>query len=511
MAGDVALILGNQLSLGNAALGTPASRPSHVLMVEAPGEATHVPSHKARIALFLSAMRHFATTLADQGFPVHYIHLDDMPEAGLRDRLSSALARLSVRTLVVTEPGDFRVGLDIQEACAAAGVALRILPDSHFLISRADFEAWAGDRKSLRMETFYRHMRRRTGVLMEGAEPAGGIWNLDTENRSGFGAHGPPDIPAPPHFPPDAQTREVLEVVERRFPRHPGRLDSFGWPVTRAEALIALGRFIEDRLEHFGPHQDAMWTGHPHLWHAILSSSLNLGLLSPAEVIEAATNAFSARRLPLASVEGFVRQILGWREFIRGVYWRFMPELAQVNHFGHQRHLPAWYWTGNTAMNCMRETIGQTLNLGYAHHIQRLMVTGNFALLAEVQPQEVSDWYLAVYVDAVEWVELPNTVGMALFADGGRFTSKPYVASGAYTKRMSNYCRNCRYDPSTRSGERACPVTLLYWAFLDKHEDELARNPRTSLMASNIRRLSAEDRHRVRQEADALLDRVDQI
>jgi deoxyribodipyrimidine photolyase-related protein len=302
-----------------------------------------------------------------------------------------------------------------------------------------------------------------------------------------------------------------MALVQSRFANHPGSLERFHWPVTRAEALASLSDFVEHRLPAFGPHQDAMWEGEPYLWHSLLSTSLNLKLLNPREVIDAALRAWRERGLALAGVEGFVRQVLGWREFIRGVYWHFMPGLAAENHFGHQRPLPAWYWTGDTHMACLRAAIGQTLEHGYAHHIQRLMVTGNFALLAGLSPQAVADWYLAVYVDAVEWAELPNTAGMALYANGGRFTSKPYAASGAYIDRMSNHCRGCRYRPGVRTGPQACPVTTLFWDFLDRHEAEFARNPRTVLMARNVARLPAAERDAIRAEAGRMLDRIDAL
>ena len=397
---------------------------------------------------------------------------------------------------------------------ALAALLLELREDSHFLCSRAEFAAWGGRLKSLRMEFFYRSMRVRHGVLMRAdGTPEGGQWNFDEQNRAGFPRTGPGEIPPPAAFEPDDVVREVIALVGARFAGHPGRLERFAWPVTRAQALVALERFVEHRLPGFGRHQDAMWTDEPFGWHALLSSSLNLKLLDPREVIAAAEAAWrrDPQRYPLACVEGFVRQVLGWREFIRGVYWLDMPGLAQANHYGHERPLPRWWWTGETRMRCMQETLGQTLEHGYAHHIQRLMITGNFALLAGLSPQQVADWYLAVYVDAVEWAELPNVAGMALFANGGRFTSKPYVASGAYVKRMSNYCAGCPYDPAQRTGAAACPLTTLYWAFLDRHAAQFARNPRTSLMAKSVERLGEDGRAAVRAAAADTLARIDAL
>jgi len=347
--------------------------------------------------------------------------------------------------------------------------------------------------------------------LMENGKPAGGVWNFDKENRAAFGKSGPGRIPGHARFTPDAITSEVLRLVESHFPGHPGSLADFAWPVNPAEAQQALDRFVHERLQKFGRYQDAMWTGTPFGWHSLLSAALNLKLLDPREVVRAAEAALHEGRAPLPAVEGFIRQVLGWREFIRGVYWLDMPQLGEANHFGHTRALPAWYWTGDTGMKCMQEAIGQTLAFGYAHHIQRLMVTGNFALLAGIEPRQVCDWYLAVYVDAVEWAELPNTAGMALYANGGRFTSKPYVASGAYIKRMSNYCDGCRYDPRASTGVRACPFTALYWNFLDRNERELVRNPRTTLMARSVARLEPAARRSIRRTAGSMLERVDRL
>jgi deoxyribodipyrimidine photolyase-related protein len=346
---------------------------------------------------------------------------------------------------------------------------------------------------------------------MQDAEPLGGQWNCDADNRKGFPKSGPGVIPEPLGFAPDAITQQVFREVEQHFPNHPGSLTQFRWAVTREQALQGLNQFIAERLVQFGPYQDAMWSATPFGWHALLSTSLNLHLIDPLEVVRAAEHAFHQQGLSLATVEGFIRQVMGWREFVRGVYWLEMPGLKQANHFEHQRPLPAWYWTANTHMACMRETIGQTLEFGYAHHIQRLMVTGQFTVLAQIEPQQVTHWYLAMYVDAVEWVELPNTAGMALFANGGKFTSKPYIASGQYIKRMSNYCTGCRYQPELRSGPQACPVTTLFWNFLDQHLATLSKNPRTALMAKNIQRLSDDERAAIREHALVILNNLDAV
>lgn len=508
------LVLGDQLWAGNPALDGFDPAQDAVLLIEAPGEATHVWSHKARIAVFLAAMRHFSHDLRARGWPVQHVALDDPAHAerpGLLQRLAAVLAERRPRALHVCEPGEWRLADGLASTAREAGVPIQVWEDTHFLCSRGRFARWAKGRKEWRLEFFYREMRREHRVLMDGSEPVGGQWNFDADNRKAYPKAGPGAIPEPARFEPDAIAREVLDLVQRRFPDHPGDLDSFAWPVTPAHAREALQRFIDERLIGFGAYQDAMWSDTPFGWHSLLSVALNLHLIDPREVIAAAEAAWRERGAPLAAVEGFIRQILGWREFIRGVYWLDMPGLQSANHYGHQRPLPAWYWTGDTRMACLRDAIGQTLRHGYAHHIQRLMLTGQFALLAEVDPRAVADWYLAVYVDAIEWVELPNVAGMALFANGGRFTSKPYVASGAYIDRMSNHCRGCAYRPGERTGERACPFTTLYWNFLDRHEAELASSPRTALMVKNLQRLPAEERESVRQHAAYLLSRPSEL
>jgi len=514
------LVLGDQLSFDSPVFANLDPSSDAVLMIESTSESTAVWSSKPRIAIFLSAMRHFAVDVAERGWPLIYVRLDDPLPGGFAERLAAVIAAHAPETLTVCEPGEWRMLELVQRAATSGRCALDLLTDPHFLCSREEFATWARGRKSLRMELFYRWMRARHDVLVDAdGEPVGGRWNFDSENRKGFGRAGPPSPPQPAHFDPDAVTREVFALIEHEFPDHPGDLGAFGWPVLRTQALVALERFLDDRLDDFGLHQDAMWTDMPFGWHALLSSSLNLKLLSPREVIDAALARHALRPVPLASLEGFIRQILGWREFIRGVYWLDMPKMRDANHYHHERPLPRWYWTGDTQMNCMRACVGQTLRLGYAHHIQRLMVTGQFALLAEVRPIEVADWYLAVYVDAVEWVELPNVVGMALHALGDRFTSKPYIASGAYIDRMSNYCKGCRYETTRRVDivddkgiERlACPVTTLYWNFIAKHYDTLAGNARTVMMTKNFDRIGGDERAAIAAQAARTLDGIDAL
>lgn len=512
----VALVLGDQLWEGNPALADLDPVQDGVLLIEAPGEAQRVWSHRARTALFLSAMRHFSARIAGR-WPVRHVRIDDPSMADAPDllqRLERCLAQHQAQTLVLCEPGEWHIEQALPALCARLGVALQQRADTHFVVSRAVFARWAEGRKEWRMEHFYRLQRKQHQVLMDGTEPVGGQWNYDADNRKAYPAAGPGWIPEPARFEPDAITREAMADVARLFPDHPGSLEHFAWPVTPEQADEALQRFIDERLLGFGAYQDAMWQDTPFGWHSLLSVALNVHLIDPMTVVrrvEAAWRARGSEQLPLASVEGFVRQVLGWREFIRGVYWHDMPGLKQANHFGFDRPLPRWYWSGDTHMACQRDAIGQTLRHGYAHHIQRLMVTGQFALLAGLSPQAVADWYLAVYVDAVEWVELPNVAGMALYANGGRFTSKPYVASGQYIARMSNHCKGCRYRPDRATGDDACPMTTLYWAFLDQFEAQWAAHPRTALMVNNLQRLSAEQRGAIRAQAEHTLARLDHL
>jgi deoxyribodipyrimidine photolyase-related protein len=504
-------ILGDQLNLDSAALADFDVAQDMILMAEVDEESTHVWSHKTRAALFLSAMRHFAQTLTKhfgRHLNLHYLKLGEHPHKCLGDALFTALSSHTPAKIIVVEPGDYRVQALLLKTAIAANTPLTLRDDTHFLISKHAFAQWAKPYKQMRMEFFYRHMRKTHDVMMDGAEPVGGKWNFDADNRGAFGKAGPEDLPLAPSFAPDGITQEVFDVVEKHFKGHPGSLAHFIWPVDREQALAALKGFMRDRMAYFGLYQDAMWMDEPLLYHSLLSSSLNLKLLNPREVIDAAIAEWQAGRAPIEAVEGFVRQVLGWREFIRGMYWMDMPNMKIANHFNHQRPLPEWYWSGKTDMRCMQQSIKQTLDYGYAHHIQRLMITGIFGLLAEIEPSQVADWYLAVYVDAVEWVELPNVAGMALYANGGRFTSKPYIASGAYVKRMSNYCGSCRYKPELKTGPKACPITTLYWNFLIKHETEMAKNPRTSLMVRNVARFDDDERAAIQTQAATLLTNI---
>jgi deoxyribodipyrimidine photolyase-related protein len=463
-------------------------------MAEVHSEAVAVWSHKARIALFLAAMRHFRDALRTRGWRVEYTELK---RSTLGAELAKAVKRLKPDRVILVEPGEYRV----REELLAAVEDIEIRIDRHFLSTIQDFREHAEGRKQLRMEYFYREMRRRYGYLMDGKQPVGGDWNYDEENRGAFPKQGPGLLPAPIQFEPDTITREVLDLVAREFPDHPGSLEHFDWPVTPEQAKAALDDFIANRLPYFGLYQDAMWTGEPWLYHSRISCALNLKLLDPREVCAAAEKAYQRGHAPLAAVEGFIRQILGWREYVRGIYWLHMPGYLEKNALEAQQPLPKFYWTGETDMECLRQAIGQTLQHGYAHHIQRLMVTGLFALLLGVDPKQVHEWYLAVYVDAIEWVELPNTLGMSQFADGGIMASKPYAATGKYIDRMSNYCKHCPHKPDS------CAFTTLYWDFLMRNEKKLTRVGRMDMQLRNLVRITDERKKEIRKEAKALKER----
>jgi deoxyribodipyrimidine photolyase-related protein len=498
------LVLGDQLSRDLSALAGLDPAEDIVVMLEVAAEGSYVPHHRQKIVMVLSAMRHFAAELREAGYRVDYVTLDAPDNTGtLPGELQRALERHRVERVVMTEPGEWRVETLLGEWAGRAGVALEVREDTRFFASRARFARWAAGRRTWRMEHFYREMRREHNLLMDGDAPAGGEWNYDAENRKRL----PAGLVPPPRrrSTPDALTLEVMELVARRFSDHVGLLDGFDWPVTRDEALAALADFLTAGLPQFGDYQDAMRAGEAFLFHSLLSPSLNLGLLSPREVCRAAEAEWRAGRAPLNAVEGFVRQVLGWREYVRGVYWTSMPGYADSNALGATRPLPAFYWTGQTPLRCLSEVIGTTLRHAYSHHIQRLMVTGNFALLAGIAPREIERWYLAVYADAVEWVEMPNTLGMAVFADGGKMASKPYAASGAYIDRMSDFCRGCAYDVRQKSGPDACPFNYLYWAFLIRHAARFAANPRLAMPLRTLSGFSAQRRAEILADADAFL------
>lgn len=502
-ARQILVVLGDQLDLRSPGLARLDRRHDVVLMMEVAEEATHVWSHKQRTVLFLAAMRHYAIELAQRGYRVHYVRLDERGNTGtFAGEVARAIRRLKPERILAVWPGEWRVRHMVDTWAPQLGVPVEVLEDTHFLISRDEFAAWADGRKQLVLEHFYRMMRKKLGVLIaEEGEPTGGQWNFDADNRRAYREDDAP--PNPRRFRPDDVTRAVMVLVARRFGDAPGSLDSFEWPVTRREAQAALRDFVEHRLPRFGDYQDAMTDGQAWMFHSLLSPALNLKLLSPSEVVAAVLRAYAAGDVPLNAAEGFVRQIIGWREFIRGVYW-WAQSAYGLPPSDDGYALPLFYWSGATDMQCMRACIGQVLDHGYGHHIQRLMVTGNFALIAGASPRQINDWYQAMYVDAVDWVTAPNTVGMVMHADGGLVGTKPYAASGRYIQRMSDYCRGCRYRPEQRVGDDACPFTTFYWDYLLSNEHWLRKNPRMQMVLKNLARMDATEQERIGRRAVAL-------
>ena len=495
------LVLGDQLSENLSALQTADKATDVVVMAEVAEEATYVQHHPKKIAFIFAAMRKFAARLRDDGWDVRYTQLDDTENAGsIPGELLRRAEDADATEVIASQPGEWR----LLQALEDLPLKLTMKPDTRFVSTQDEFDAWAKGRKALRMEYFYRDMRRKTGLLMDGDDPEGGKWNYDSENRK----PAPDDIAfsGPMQFTPDEIVEEVLDLVESRFGNSFGTLRPFWFATDQTQARRALTHFITYALPRFGDFQDAMMNDNRFLYHAMISPYLNVGLLDPMEVCKAAEDAYRNGHAPLNAVEGFIRQIIGWREYVRGIYFREGPDYPRRNALNHQRKLPDFYWTGDTDMNCMSKAITQTADEAYAHHIQRLMVTGNFALLAGINPHEVHEWYLRVYIDAFEWVEAPNVVGMSQFADGGIIASKPYVSSGAYINRMSDYCKSCRYKVNDKTGKDACPFNTLYWHFLDRHSETFAKNQRMSTIYANWKRMDEDRKQTILSEAGAFLD-----
>ena len=496
--------MGNQLTMRSGPLSRLEPSNTVVLMIESLERSRSQPYHKQKLALVLSAMRHFRLELERAGFSVNYVQTDSF-EDGIR----AHLRRHPGVDISVTQPADHGVAENLARIVSRHGGSLTVAPDESWLSSQADWDAYARGKKELRMEFFYRQMRRQTGWLMEGGQPIGGKWNFDAENRQ---------VPEPGHaFPPrpvferDQITKTALEYVQATFPDHFGTLEHWNWPVTREDALRALEHFLTHRLARFGPYEDAMVEGETQLYHSLISPAINIGLLSPREVCERALN-FAAQpehRVPLESIEGFIRQILGWREFVHHVYRTKMPEFRTENRLGHARKLPEFYWTGDTKMRCLSSAVAQLRDTGHTHHIQRLMVLGNFALIAGINPQEVNDWFLMGYVDAFDWVVTPNVIGMSQYADMGSFTSKPYAAGAGYIKRMSDHCASCPYNPKETLGDTACPFGSLYWDFIDRHTDAFQRNQRMSLIVGSWKKRDPDDQKLILEQAKSVLRRLE--
>jgi deoxyribodipyrimidine photolyase-related protein len=478
-----------------------------VLMIESAAAFSRWKYHKKRLTFLISAMRHFRDELRAAGRVVDY---HELKPRGYRDSLSAIKHHLKTfgagRTFHIVRPNDFHTREWARSLEKSLGIRLEESPNELFLVDLESFGDWARSVKSPVMETFYRRMRARHRVLMDDGKPAGGAWNFDKLNRK-----PPPGgllIPAPPAVKPDAITLQVMREVERRFADHPGSTDGFDYPVTRAGAAGALSEFLDLRLAQFGDYEDAMLTGQPLLYHSRLSSALNAGLLSPLQCTDAAEERYRNGRAPLNAVEGFVRQILGWREYMYGIYQTFMPGYRDRNAHGDTRPLPAFFWSGDTDLNCLKQTIATVLDKAYSHHIQRLMVICNFALLAGLDPQAMADWFLEMYVDSHDWVVTPNVIGMAMNADGGTCATKPYVSSAAYINKMSDYCGACRYDPKSRVGPEACPFNFLYWNFLESNRPAMEKNPRMNMLVKNLDRFGEGQLVQMRVAKKVFLERL---
>ena len=501
------LILGDQLSPEISSLKDADKSRDIILLCEVFDEAVYVKHHQKKIAFLFSAMRHFAASLSDAGWNVDYVRLDqDGNSHSFSGEVARAVERHAPESVIATFASEWRVLTEMRDWENTLPCAVELRDDDRFYCSLDEFATWADGRKQLRMEYFYRELRRKTGILMSGNDPIGGQWNYDAENRG----RAPDGLEVPKHtsFVPDDITNEVLNLVEDRFGDHFGKLRPFEFAVTHEQAAYVLDRFIAERLPLFGTYQDAMVEGEPFMFHAHIGLYLNCGLLSPQQAIIAAENAYHAGAAPLNATEGFIRQILGWREFVRGLYWLKMPEYAERNALEAHRPLPAFFWTADTKMNCLKQCVSETHDHAYAHHIQRLMVLGNFALLAGLSPKEVNEWFMIVYADAYEWVELPNVSGMALYADGGVLASKPYASGGAYIERMSNYCRSCHYKVKQKNGEQACPFNYLYWDFLIRHQDRLSGNARMGMMYRTLAKMSDEKRAAILTDSQRFLSEL---
>jgi len=501
------LILGDQLSPEISSLKDADKSRDIILLCEVFDEAVYVKHHQKKIAFLFSAMRHFAASLSDAGWNVDYVRLDqDGNSHSFSGEVARAVERHAPESVIATFASEWRVLTEMRDWENTLPCAVELRDDDRFYCSLDEFATWADGRKQLRMEYFYRELRRKTGILMSGNDPIGGQWNYDAENRG----RAPDGLEVPKHtsFVPDDITNEVLDLVEDRFGDHFGKLRPFEFAVTHEQAAYVLDRFIAERLPLFGTYQDAMVEGEPFMFHAHIGLYLNCGLLSPQQAIIAAENAYHAGAAPLNATEGFIRQILGWREFVRGLYWLKMPEYAEQNALEAHRPLPAFFWTADTKMNCLKQCVSETRDHAYAHHIQRLMVLGNFALLAGLSPKEVNEWFMIVYADAYEWVELPNVSGMALYADGGVLASKPYASGGAYIERMSNYCRSCHYKVKQKNGEQACPFNYLYWDFLIRHQDRLSGNARMGMMYRTLAKMSDEKRAAILTDSQRFLSEL---
>ena len=504
MTNNLCVILGDQLSSNISSLKNFKKNQDKILMMEVFNEATYANHHKKKLVLVFSAMRHFAKELEEKGVSVTYSKINKSQDNFTKE-LSNQCKKIQPKRIVITHPGEYRVLQEIKKWEKVLKIPVSIVDDDRFFCTIDEFKKWTEGRKELRMESFYQMMRKKYQILIDNnGKPKGGKWNYDIKNRKNLPKNHP-NIPKPLQHKPDDITKQVIAEVKEKFPKHFGDLEPFWFAVTHEQAKKSLNDFIKNRLGMFGPYEDAMAQEESFLYHSVLSMYLNIGLLEPKQIIN---KVLEKDGIKVESVEGFVRQILGWREYIRGIYWHTMPKYSKTNYFNAKNKLPKFYWTGNTEMNCMKNCIEQTIKESYAHHIQRLMITGNFALISGIKPEEVCEWYLSVYADAYEWVELPNTHGMTLYADGGVLGSKPYAASGNYINKMSDYCKDCKYDVKQKEGDDACPFNYLYWNFFLKNQKKLEKNPRLWTVFSNIKKMSQEKKSQIRNNSKKFLIQI---
>lgn len=497
------LILGDQLNQQHAWFERPDKNVTYVLM-EIRQETDYVAHHIQKVAAFFAAMRSFAGKLRAQGHRVVYLKLDDSKNLQTLDgNIKALLKKKQIVRFEYLQPDEYRLDVQLGELAKSLPVTSEMLDTAHFLTERGELKDFFDGKKRYLMESFYRWMRKRHDVMMEGKKPAGGKWNYDQKNRQAYDRKVP--IPAPLLFENDVSA--ICRTIQNKKVATIGEIEptKLIWPISRDQSLRLLNSFVTDFLPAFGTYEDAMMGDNWHLFHSRLSFALNIKMLSPREVIDAAVAAWEKDRskIKIQQIEGFVRQILGWREYMRGIYWGLMPDMTAMNYFDHQAALPDFYWTADTRMNCLRCAIGQSLRHAYAHHIQRLMITGNFALLAGVHPDAVDQWYLGIYIDAIQWVELPNTRAMSQFADGGLVATKPYVSSAKYIHSMSDYCDDCGYDWKKRHGEMACPFNSLYWDFFNRHRRRLGKNPRVGMMYRVWDRMQDAEKTSVLKQANA--------